>query len=160
MGSWLRRLAPRSILDRAGERQREDDEKIRALSEALGPKYADPVDVRRIGNDVDKAIRAALVQGYRFGRSGPIRPDRLRNADGVRASGINHAVEDSDADASLGLLTGQLARMEVVAEDALVSRHRGFRHGSPAVVDFPLPAQASLVGNAPDMHITLRRVSG
>jgi hypothetical protein len=67
------------------------------------------------------------VQGYRCGRSGPIRPDRLRNGDGVRASGINHAVEDSDADGSLGLLIGQLARMEVVAEDALVSRHRGDR---------------------------------
>jgi hypothetical protein len=62
MGSWLRRLAPRSISDRADERRREDDEKIRALSEALGPKYADPVDVRRIGNDVDKAIRAAVLK--------------------------------------------------------------------------------------------------
>lgn len=36
--------------------------------------------------------------------------------------GIDHAVQDSDNDDGLGLLTGQLERMEVVAEDALVSR--------------------------------------
>jgi hypothetical protein len=45
------------------------------------------------------------------------------------------------------LLTGQLAGMEVVAEGALVSRHRGFRLAPFAIVDFPLPAQAALVGN-------------
>jgi hypothetical protein len=39
--------------------------------------------------------------------------------------------------------------MEVVAEDALVSRHRGFRPGPPAVGSFPLPAQSALVGGCP-----------
>jgi hypothetical protein len=80
----------------------------------------------------------ALVQRAQRGRSGPIRSGRLCDADGLRASGLDHAVEDGDADGSLGLLTGQLAGLEVVAEDALVSRHRGFRLGPLAVVGFPL----------------------
>jgi sulfatase modifying factor 1 len=46
----------------------------------------------------------ALVQRAQCRRSGPIRSDRLRDADGIRASGIDHAVEDGDADGSLGLL--------------------------------------------------------
>ena len=100
----------------------------------------------------------ALVQQAQRRRSGPIRSDRLRDADGIRASCIDHAVEDSDADGSFGLLTGQLAGMEMVAEGAFVSRHRGFRLGPFAIVGFPLPAQASLVGKGLDMAITLRQV--
>ena len=42
-----------------------------------------------------------------------------RDADGARASRPDHAIEDSDPDGGLGLLTGQLAGMQVVAEDAL-----------------------------------------
>src|SRR5687768_12641768 len=64
-------------------------------------------------------VRPALVQRAQRRRSGPIRSGRLCDADGLRASRIDHAVEDGDADGSLGLLTGQLAGMEVVAEDAL-----------------------------------------
>ena len=37
------------------------------------------------------------------------------------------AVQDSDTDGGFGLLTGQLAGLEVVVEDALVACHRGFR---------------------------------
>jgi hypothetical protein len=91
------------------------------------------------------------------GRSGPIRPPTLRDADGVRASGIDHAVQDDDTDGGFGVLTGQLAGMETVAEDALVSRHRSFGLGPLAIVGFPLPAQVALVGNAPDMPVTRSR---
>jgi hypothetical protein len=55
-----------------------------------------------------------LVQRSQCGRSEPIRAPGSRDADGVRASGLDHAVEDSDTDGSFGLLTGQLAGMEVV----------------------------------------------
>jgi len=50
----------------------------------------------------------------------PTRPPELRDADGIWASGIDHAVEDSDTDGSLGLLAGQLSGMPVVTEDTLV----------------------------------------
>jgi hypothetical protein len=102
----------------------------------------------------------ALVQRAQRGRSGPIRSGRLCDADGIRASCIHHAVEDGDADGSLGLLARQLSGMEVVAEDALVSRNRGFRLGPLAVVGFPLPAQAALLGKRLDMPVALRRVGG
>jgi hypothetical protein len=55
----------------------------------------------------------ALVQQDRPGRRGRIHSGRLCDADEGRASGIDHAVEDSDADDSLGLLTGQLSSMQV-----------------------------------------------
>jgi hypothetical protein len=55
----------------------------------------------------------ALVQRDRAGRRRRIHSGRLCDADGGRASGIDHAVEDSDADDSLGLLTGQLSSMQV-----------------------------------------------
>ena len=60
------------------------------------PKSDWGMDAKRIG--------VALVQRAQCGRRGPIRSDRLRDADGIRASGIDHAVEDGDADGSLGLL--------------------------------------------------------
>ena len=61
------------------------------------------------------------MQRDRSGRSEPIRSDRLRDADGVRASGIDHAVEDSDADGGFGLRAGQLPDIQMVAEHALVT---------------------------------------
>jgi hypothetical protein len=108
-----------------------------------------------IGLDLAKSVFQALVQRDRSGRSGPIRSDPLRDADGVRASGIDHAVEDSDADGCFGLLAGQLSGMQVVTEDALVACHRGFRLGPPAIVGFPLPAQPALVGKGLNVVITL-----
>jgi len=56
-----------------------------------------------------------LVQRDQRGRSELIRDLQLRDANGVQASHIDHAVEDSDADGGLGLLTGQLAGMQVIA---------------------------------------------
>jgi hypothetical protein len=49
-----------------------------------------------------------------------------RAAAGFRTSDLNHAVENSDADGSLDLLAGQLAGVQVVAENALVPCHRAF----------------------------------
>ena len=62
-----------------------------------------------------KSFVAALVQRAQRRCSGPIRSGRLCDADGFRASRINHAVEDSDADGCFGLLAGQLSGMQVVA---------------------------------------------
>jgi hypothetical protein len=61
------------------------------------------------------------VQRDRSGHSGPIRSDWLRDADRVRASGIDHAVEDSYADGGFGLRAGQLPDMQMGAEHALVA---------------------------------------
>jgi hypothetical protein len=80
--------------------------------------------------------------------------------DAVPASGIDHAVQDSDTDGGLGLLTGKLAGMEMVAEDALISRHRGFRLGPFAIVGFPLPAQAAVFGKGLNMPVALGRLGG
>jgi hypothetical protein len=53
------------------------------------------------------------VQRVQDGRNRPIHSGQLGDADGVRASDIDHAVEDSDAGGSLSLLAGQPAGMEV-----------------------------------------------
>lgn len=98
-----------------------------------------------------KDLDPALVQRDRPGRSRPIRSGQLCDADGLRASRIHHAVEDGDADGSLGLLAGQLSGMQVVTEDTLVACHRGFRLGPPAIVGVPLPAQPALGGKGLDM---------
>ena len=81
---------------------------------------------------------AALVQRDRSGRSEPIRFDRLRDADGVGASGIDHAVEDSDADGCFDLLARQLSGMQVVTEDALVACH-SVLHGEGRGEGGPIP---------------------
>jgi hypothetical protein len=75
-------------------------------------------------------------------------------------SGIDHAVQDSDIDGGLGPLTGQLAGMQVVAEDVLVLCHRGFRLGPLAIAGLPLPTQPTRLGNALDMAIALGRFGG
>jgi hypothetical protein len=56
------------------------------------------------------------VQRGQLGCNGPIRHSRLRDADGIRVCRLDHAVEGSDTDGGLGLLTGQLASMEVGVE--------------------------------------------
>ena len=81
---------------------------------------------------VRRPLRRALHQGH-----GLIRFNRP----------AAHEIPDSlPRNGRFGLLAEQLPSMEVVAEDALISRHRGFRLGPLAVVGFPLPAQAALVG--------------
>ena len=69
--------------------------------------------------------------------------------------GIDHAVEDGNAEGGLGLLAGQLAGMQVVTEDALVACHRGFRYRPLAIAGFPLPARAPLLGNGLDVPVPL-----
>jgi hypothetical protein len=119
-----------------------------------------------ISLDLSKSVfrvHEALVQQLQCGRRGPIRSGQLGNADEVRASGLDHSVEDSNADGSLGLLAGQLSGMQMVIEDALVACRSGFRLGSLAVRSrFPAarPAQVPLVGKGLDRLIALRRFSG
>ena len=113
-----------------------------------------------ISLDLSKSVfrvHEALVQQSQCGRRGPIRSGQLGNADEVRASGLDHSVEDSNADGSLGLLAGQLSGMQVVTEDALVACHGGFRLGPPAIAGVPLPAQSALVGKRLDVSIALGR---
>src|SRR3954468_22557571 len=71
--------------------------------------------------------RRALVQRDGCGRKCPIRDLWLRDANGVRASGLDHAVEDGHPKGGLGLLTGQLTSMEAAAEDTLIRECRNFR---------------------------------
>jgi hypothetical protein len=66
--------------------------------------------------EVIGALVQREVQRDQHRHSGPIRSIRLCDANGIGASGIDHAVQDSDTDGSFGLLTGQLASMEVGVE--------------------------------------------
>ena len=116
-----------------------------------------------ISLDLSKSVfrvHEALVQQSQCGRRKLIRSGQLGNADEVRASGLDHSVEDRNADGSLGLLAGQLSGMQVVTEDTLVACHRGFRLGPFAIVGFPLPAQAAVLGNGLNMPVALGRLSG
>lgn len=48
--------------DREDNRRREADLRIRHLTKELGPTYSDPEEVRRVGDTVDKAVRAEILR--------------------------------------------------------------------------------------------------
>jgi hypothetical protein len=135
--------ARRADPDRASARAKSDAELCRNIQRVENFQV---YGVRKVWRQLKReGIAVALVQRDQRGRSGPIRSGRLRDTGGVRASGIDHAVEDGDANGGLDLLAGQLSGIQAVAEDALVARHGGFRLGPPAIVGFPLPAQSGSV---------------
>jgi hypothetical protein len=68
-------------------------------------------------------------------------------ADGVRASHVQHAVEDGRADGRFGLLDGEGAGSQARTDDGLLSSHSGFNESALAVVSFLLPAQPSFCGS-------------
>jgi hypothetical protein len=54
-------------------------------------------------------------------------------ADGLRACGVQHAVEDRHADRRFGVLSIGMARLQARADERLVAAHRRFDQGSPAI---------------------------
>ena len=69
----------------------------------------------------------ALIQQCPRGHIDAGNVGRSSTADGIRACLIAHPVQDGDAGRCFGLLARQRAGKKLVAKDALVSRHRGFR---------------------------------
>ena len=80
-------------------------------------------------------------------------------ADGVRASHVEHTVEDGHADSRFGLLARKASRSQARTEDGFVSAYRGFNQSALAVVGFLLPAQPSSSCNRKNVLVPLRRVA-
>jgi hypothetical protein len=69
----------------------------------------------------------ALVQRAQCGRRGPIRSGQLGDADGVQASGIDHSVEDSNADGGTVKTLGVSYRTRMTGR---VFHRLGIRNGA------------------------------
>src|ERR1035437_4683941 len=65
----------------------------------------------------------------------------VKTADRVRASRVQHAVENSHADSRFGLLAGEASRSQARTDDGFVSTHRGFNQSALSVVGLVLPTQ-------------------
>jgi len=92
----------------------------------------------------------------------PLFPSGLRGyfhlSDGVRASSVQHSIEDGHADRRLGLLSREASRSQARTEDALVSAHCSFNQSTLAVVGLLLPAKPSLCRNGNNVLVPLRRI--
>jgi len=75
--------------------------------------------------------------------------------DGVRASRVQHTVEDGHADRRFGLLTGEASRSQARTDDGLVSAHRGFNQSALSVAGLLLPAQPSSIRNRKNVLVSL-----
>lgn len=82
-----------------------------------------------------------------------------RAADGLRACARRHAIENGAGDGGLGLLSRKGARAQAPADQSLVSADGRLDQGASSVTGGGLPFQPSVIGNRPDVTISLARWS-
>src|ERR1022692_97503 len=66
----------------------------------------------------------------------------LGGADGIRATGLKHAIKNRDADGVFGLLTCKGPCPKLRANNPFVSAHRGFHERAAALAGRLLPSQS------------------
>src|SRR5260221_5645368 len=81
----------------------------------------------------------------------------LLDANGDRHAEADHSVEDVAADPCLSLLSGQSPGVKTLADDGLVSVHRGFNEAPPGISGAALPSKAPMLFDRSKMLISLRR---
>ena len=92
----------------------------------------------------------------RDGRDSPF-PDRgSGDADGVRASEVQHAVEDVDGDLHLGRPTFVGVRAQSVADHPFEARHGRLGPGTLGVAGRYLPRHATILGDVAEVTVALR----
>ena len=92
----------------------------------------------------------------RCGRADPSPVWSSGDADGVRASQLQHAVEDMDGDLHLGRPPLIHVRAQPVADHLLEARNARFGQGAPGVARRFLPGHAAAPSNVPEMAVALR----
>jgi hypothetical protein len=87
-------------------------------------------------------------------------PDlRSSDADGVRASELQHSVQDMNGDADLCRPTLTLVRAQSVANDLLVAPDGGLNAAPFVVASHLLPPDPAFLGNALEMAVALGRLA-
>src|SRR5450759_3498213 len=66
----------------------------------------------------------------------------LGGTDGIRTTGLKHAIQNRDADGGFGLLTCKGPCPKLRANNPFVSTHRGFRERAAAIAGRLLPFQS------------------
>src|SRR5450759_2328541 len=79
----------------------------------------------------------------------------LGGTDGIRTTGLKHAIQNRDADGGFGLLTWKGPCPKLRANNPFVSTHRGFRERAAAIAGRLLPFQSPFGLDQGDMAITL-----
>src|ERR1039458_10438233 len=79
----------------------------------------------------------------------------LEGTDGIRATGLKHAIENRNADGGFGLLTGKGPCPKLGANNPFVSTHRGLHERAAAIAGRLLPLQSHFGLDHVDMAISL-----
>ena len=94
-------------------------------------------------------LTPACCMGPRIGRVEPYPCSGSRDPDILRASKVEHAVQDTGSDAHFGRLPPIRLGAQPIADDAFPSRDIGLHQSAPVVPCGLLPAHAAALGNAP-----------
>jgi hypothetical protein len=125
------------------------------------------VGTTNIGGAVQQAVNAllagvALLHGSRVGRKNPQPHLRSSDADGARASQLQHPVQGMNGDADLGRPTLILSRANPpsrarspVTDDLLVAPDGGLNAAPFVVAGHLLPPDPAFLGNALEMAVAL-----
>jgi hypothetical protein len=97
----------------------------------------------------------ALLHGSMGGSRNPQPRLGSSDADGVRASQLQHPVQDMNGDADLGRPTLILARAQSVTDDLLVAPDGGLNAAPFVVAGHLLPPDPAFLGNALKMAVAL-----
>src|SRR4051812_33088057 len=116
-------------------------------------------DRLRAHTDERRAPEALCCTGRGRGRTGPSPVLGSCDADGLRASQLQHAVERVDADVDLGHAAPVGARVQPVPDHALVPRDGRLGPGAGVVARRLLPSHAPLLGDELEVAVPLRRRS-
>lgn len=79
----------------------------------------------------------------------------LRDANGVRASEVEHAVQDPDRDGDFGVPHRGPAEPQAVADDAFPAAEERLDQGADVVSRVFLPRQAAVLGNVLEVPVAL-----
>src|SRR5215217_2267441 len=125
--------------------------RIRRRLPASGDKWhLDEVAVKIAGKKhwLWRAV-APCCTDRRCGRTEPYPCSGLCDADVLRASQLQHAVQHVGHDGYLARLSPVRLRPQPLANDALPARHIRFHQGAPVVPRGLLPAHPTALGDAP-----------
>src|SRR3954466_4652084 len=90
------------------------------------------------------------------GRTEPDPCSGLCDADVLRASQLQHSVQYIGGDGHLARLSSVRLEAQPVTDDAFPSRDVSLHQSAPVVSRYPLPAQATALGDDLDVPVTLR----
>ena len=96
-------------------------------------------------------VETACCMGRRIGRTEPYPGCGSRDADVLRSSEVEHAVQGIGGNGHLGRLSPIRLGAQPAANDAFPARDIGLHQSTPVVPRGPLPTHAAALGNTSQM---------